>query len=244
MKDEHDAVTIDAFNAEHNDALHAAAAEQGLTPWQLVSNRVWASKGLVAGGHYQAVKPPLVTGRRYRGSKTADNVRSKWRTPELIYQWLDLHYGPFEIDLAACEKSTKCDLYFCEEENSLEQDWNQFERMFLNPPYDDIMPWAKKSGDLENDRSIVCVVVPDDNSTAWYRKLVDHARDIINVVSDGKKSGRVAFVSAATGKPGKENNKGTVIFVIGRQRRNGPHTMYVSQTQMMQELGILSDGEQ
>lgn len=55
MKDEADKVTIDAFNEDHNPALHAEAAAKGLTPWQLFSNRMWATKALATGGHYQAV---------------------------------------------------------------------------------------------------------------------------------------------------------------------------------------------
>ena len=80
MKDEAEKVTIDAFEADHNPALHAEAAAKGITPWQLFSNRVWATKGLVTGGHYQAVRPQKVTGRRFNGSKTPDNVRPNWRT--------------------------------------------------------------------------------------------------------------------------------------------------------------------
>lgn len=249
MKDEADKFTIDAwekaqkFGGEHNPALHAEAAEKGLTPWQLMSNRVWATKGLVAASHYAAVRPQKVTGRRFKGSKTPDNIRPNWRTPEHVYQWLDLMYGPFEIDLAACEKSTKCDAYFCKEENSLAQDWSVFKGMFLNPPYDDIKPWVAKCSTISKD-GLVAVVLPNDNSTVWFRMAVDMASHIINIVSDGKSSGRLAFVNAGTGKPGKENNKGTVMFIIkGTKRRAGVETLYIDQAQMRRDLGLLDDAQ-
>lgn len=69
MKDEADKVTINAFDADHNPALHAEAGAKGLTPWQLFSNRVWATKGLVTGGHYQAVRPQKVTGAGSTGAR-------------------------------------------------------------------------------------------------------------------------------------------------------------------------------
>ena len=163
MKDEADKVTIDA---DHNPALHAEAAAKGITPWQLFSNRVWATKGLVTGGHYQAVRPQKVTGRRFNGSKTPDNVRPNWRTPEHIFAWLDMTYGPFEVDLAACEKSTKCDFYFCKEENSLAQDWSQFDAMFLNPPYDDITPWTEKSREIKPGAVLAVVLVSVSSSVS------------------------------------------------------------------------------
>lgn len=242
MKDEADKVTIDAFEGERNAALHAEAAEKGLTPWQLMSNRVWARNALVATSYHQAVKPLKVTGRRFKGSKTPDSIRPNWRTPEHIYQWLDLMYGPFEIDLAACEKSAKCDAYFCKEENSLDQDWSVYDRMFLNPPYDDIKPWVLKSDNI-HDTALLAMVLPNDNSTVWFRWAVDRARDIINITSNGKNTGRLAFINAATGKPGNENNKGTVCFIIGPVRKSGPRTIYIDQDQMRRELGILVDGD-
>ncbi|WNV46710.1 DNA methyltransferase [Klebsiella phage EKq1] len=243
MKDEADKVTIDEFNEDHNPALHAEAAAKGLTPWQLFSNRMWATKALATGGHYQAVLPQKVTGRRFNGSKTPDNVRPNWRTPEHVFAWLDLTFGPFEVDLAACEKSTKCDFYFCKEENSLAQDWSQFDAMFLNPPYDNITPWTEKSREIKPG-SVLAVVLPNDNSTVWFRNMVEQAYTIINIVSNGKNSGRLAFEHAGTGKAGKQNNKGTVIFILrGRKRRAGVETLYIDQDQMLRDLGLLDDAQ-
>lgn len=145
---------------------------QGAGDWRTLSGR----------------SPQKVTGRRFNGSKTPDNVRPNWRTPEHVFAWLDLTFGPFEVDLAACEKSTKCDFYFCKEENSLAQDWSQFDAMFLNPPYDNITPWTEKSREIKPG-SVLAVVLPNDNSTVWFRNMVEQAYTIINIVSNGKTPG-------------------------------------------------------
>lgn len=51
----------------------------------------------------------------------------------------------FAYDLAASTENTKAKHFFCEEEDSLAQDWTKLRGdLWLNPPYSLIAPWAQK----------------------------------------------------------------------------------------------------
>lgn len=205
MKDELDKETIDAFPDLYS---------MGITP-----------------GHYVAVLPQKITGRRYVGTTSPDSTRSNWRTPDYLFNYLDLRFGPFDIDLAACESSSKCDMFYSKEINSLAQDWTIHKRMFLNPPYDDIMPWAIKAADTiakAKSGTTITVVLPNDNSTAWYAKFLSGSSRVINIISDGKRSGRISFVDAGTNKPGKGNSKGTNVFILSARKGKSVVTEYIS----------------
>lgn len=205
MKDELDKATVDAYSGLDLDEI--------------------------AIGHYVAVLPPKITGKRYIGTTSPDSTRSNWRTPDYLFNYLDLRFGPFDVDLAACESSSKCDMFYGKEINSLVQDWTTHKRMFLNPPYDDIMPWAIKAVDtIAKARSgtTITVVLPNDNSTAWYAKFLSGCARVINIISDGKRSGRISFVDAGTNKPGKGNSKGTNVFILSARKGKGVVTEYIS----------------
>lgn len=72
------------------------------------------------------------------------------------------------------------------------------------------------------------VLLPADNSTAWFYEAQKNAAEIIWIVGevyeeDGKeysRTGRLAFISGLTGEPVQGNNKGSVIFVM-RQLKEG-----------------------
>jgi phage N-6-adenine-methyltransferase len=52
----------------------------------------------------------------------------------------------FAYDLAASRENTQAKHFFCEEEDSLKQDWRRIipGDLWLNPPYAHIAPWAEK----------------------------------------------------------------------------------------------------
>ena len=186
-------------------------------------------------GYYAPVTPPKITGRRYKGTTSPDSTRSDWRTPDELFNYLDLRFGPFEVDLAACELSAKCDLFYSKEVDSLKQDWTAHKNMFMNPPYDNIMPWAIKAVDTISESkkgTKITVVLPNDNSTAWFSKILSGSSRVINIISDGKRTGRISFIDAGTNKPCGGNSKGTNIFVLVSGGNKNVITEYVTAKEM------------
>jgi phage N-6-adenine-methyltransferase len=90
-----------------------------------------------------------------------------------------LHISDFTIDLAASPDNSVARRFYTRAQNALVQDWaeelprNQWG--WLNPPYNNITPWVKKSCEfLERSRmgAGVAVLVPSSTGANWWRDYV------------------------------------------------------------------------
>jgi phage N-6-adenine-methyltransferase len=78
----------------------------------------------------------------------------------------------FSIDLAASKHNAVVPRYFDEEDDSLVQNWNTEicgGPGWLNPPYADIYPWAKKCA---TSNAYITMLVPAATDTEWFRDWV------------------------------------------------------------------------
>ena len=81
-------------------------------------------------------------------------------------------------DLAASPGNAKAPKYFTEADNSLAQDWTKCAgRLWLNPPFDRIGPWAEKCAANCPDR-LIFFLVPAAVGSNWFR---DYVADIARV---------------------------------------------------------------
>lgn len=216
-KDNLDKVTIDGF-AEDMD-FH-----------ELQHGR-YSDVALRSGGHYQPVRENSyykVSGNRYAGSKTPDVVRDLWATPREVVEYMAERYGKYDLDAAASEDNKVCDKFYSKETNCLKRWWGSKKHVWLNPPYSNPDPFVLKAIEqMEHDNQID-ILLPADNSTAWFSDAQKHAAEIIWITGetwfeDGKeysRTGRLAFISGLTGEPVSGNNKGSVIFVM-RKLKDG-----------------------
>lgn len=223
MKDEHDKSTITFAELFHADCL---------------------VNTLVSGGHYQPVAFNSffkVSGNRYHGSKTPDAVRDLWSSPREVVEWMENRYGAYDLDAAASEENKVCEKFYSKETNCLKRWWGRNKHVWLNPPYSNPDPFVTKSIEqMEHDNQID-LLLPADNSTAWFSDAQKHAAEIIWITGDTweedgvrySRTGRLAFTSALTGEPVSGNNKGSVIFVM-RKLKDGEsqQTHYVPITEI------------
>uniref|UniRef100_A0AB39AC36 DNA methyltransferase n=2 Tax=unclassified Caudoviricetes TaxID=2788787 RepID=A0AB39AC36_9CAUD len=196
--------------------------------------------GFIA-SHYQAVTPipdHVVSGRRWNGSTTPDKIKNDWMTPLYIVRYLELKQGSkFQLDPAADAKSAKAEKYFTKFDDGLKQDWTDYQFIFLNPPYGDILPWIEKAiQTVKAGKNItIHMVLPSDISTKWFRRAVIACSEVIHLISDGKRSGRVAFLNPVTGEEVGENNKGTQIFTF-TSKSKPTRTLYISRSDMEKSI--------
>lgn len=223
MKDEHDKNTHDAF-----------------VTFEQLERETFAGNALASGGHYQAVKPDTfyqVTGNRYAGSKTPDVVRDLWATDRELIAWMESRYGKYDIDAAASAENAVCEKFYDEKRNCLNIWWGKNKHIWLNPPYSHPDPFVKKAIEQMEHGNQIDMLLPGDNSTAWFAEARRNAAEIIWIEAeiteiDGQefaRTGRLAFISGLTGKPVDGNNKGSVIFIM-RELADGEEqkTHYVS----------------
>lgn len=231
MKDENDVSTNDAFISLEDAERESLIADC-----------------LSSGGHYQALLAPKclsVSGRRYAGSKTPDKVRDKWSTHRDVIKYMSDRFGAYDLDAAAEESNAVCEKFIDEKSNCLNRWWGKRKHIWLNPPYSHPLPFVMKTVQQMQHDNQIDILLPADNSTAWFRIAQMHAAEIIWIVGDvemeyigddvddffikSQRSGRLAFLSGETGKPVDNNNKGSVIFVM-RKLKEGEkqQTHYVT----------------
>ncbi|UGO53123.1 putative DNA adenine methyltransferase [Klebsiella phage vB_KaeD_HazelMika] len=209
--------------------------------FEQIERENFITNALVPGcGHYSAVKPDTfyqVTGNRYAGSKTPDVVRDLWATDRELIGWMEKRYGKYDIDAAASENNAVCEKFYDEKRNCLKIWWGKDKHIWLNPPYSHPDPFVKKAIEQMEHGNQIDMLLPGDNSTAWFAEARANAAEVIWIEAEITeidqqeycRTGRLAFISGLTGKPVDGNNKGSVIFIM-RELKEGEtqQTHYVS----------------
>jgi len=59
-------------------------------------------------------------------------------------------------------------------ESGLRDDWDDFgKRVFVNPPFRDIMPWIESAADASRCCLVVVMVLPAELTTGWARRVLE-----------------------------------------------------------------------
>ena len=96
-------------------------------------------------------------------------IRDTWMTPPHILRLIrGLTGSDFTIDLACSLANRVCPKGYTREDNSLEQNWDNIENGWCNPPYSRIGPWIDKACRMKNSR--VSFLLPASTSTKWFYK--------------------------------------------------------------------------
>lgn len=117
--------------------------------------------------------------------------KQDYATPPDLIAAIKKRFGvkEFAYDLAASQENTKAKFFFCEEQDSLKQDWLKLRGdLWLNPPFSRIGPWAEKCFSttwrntephlshvgpiMRRDRRIF-FLVPAAVGANWWRESVD-----------------------------------------------------------------------
>lgn len=125
--------------------------------------------------------------------------RSKqdYATPRPFLEAVKRKFGipRWDYDLAASPENTVAQHFFCEEENSLAQDWDMIphERdgvalrsLWLNPPFANIAPWAAKCA-LYQGPARIFFLVPAAVGSNWWRDSVHERANVFFL------NGRLSF---------------------------------------------------
>jgi phage N-6-adenine-methyltransferase len=84
-----------------------------------------------------------------------------------------LHIDDFSWDLAADDDNTVCGGYYDIADNSLIQDWHKIDGwLWLNPPFADIYPWARKCYEESQMGAHIALLVPL-SIAEWWTDYVD-----------------------------------------------------------------------
>ena len=146
-------------------------------------------------------------------SNTPAEHKDSWRTPPELFSALNAEFS-FNLDAAASQDNALCRHFITEEQNTLETSWNWVRPdipgyVWLNPPYSNVGPFVKKAAEENHKYGIGCVMLLNaDTSVGWFREAISTAHEVRFITS-----GRLAFLSAETGKPVSGNNKGQMLII-------------------------------
>lgn len=95
-------------------------------------------------------------------------------TPHNFISAVEERFGELAFDLAASEKNTRVTgCFFDERQNSLTQNWGALVgNLWLNPPFANIAPWARKCAERANDNRWTLVLVPASVGANWFQEHV------------------------------------------------------------------------
>ena len=140
------------------------------------------------------------------------NTRTKeskdnWETPK---QFFDLLYKEFHFTLDPCSshENHKCKKYYTIEDNGLEQSWKG-EKVFCNPPYDNIGNWCKKAYEewkKDSLHTLIVLLIPNRTDTKYFPEYCMRSQEIRFV------KGRISF--ELNGKPQGSPNFGSLLVIF------------------------------
>jgi phage N-6-adenine-methyltransferase len=145
-----------------------------------------------------------------KGAKTTGAAgRQNWRTPPELFEFLDLMFGPFALDVAADEHNHLVDLWL---NDGLQANWTQGggRTVFCNPPWSEPAKWVDKAVQEAMDHGIRTVMVlPASTDTAWFAKAWQHGhilllhKRVAYLNPDGSPSSpdRGTLIAYITGEP-------------------------------------------
>lgn len=117
-------------------------------------------------------------------------------TPPVLLDAVERRFGRLGLDLAASHDNAICEGYFTEEDDSLSLDWNKLPKqsqsinMWLNPPFANIEPWAKKCSEYQTNykRAKIFFLTPASVGSNWFANHVYNKAYVIFL------QGRITFV--------------------------------------------------
>lgn len=112
---------------------------------------------------------PLPTRRRMPAQKPGRSVQEVATPVEFIDAVQD-RFGPITFDLAALKSNSVVERFYSPKDDSLQQRWHQHEGwLWLNPPFSDIGPWARKCVAEAAHGAHILLLTPASVGADWFR---------------------------------------------------------------------------
>lgn len=130
---------------------------------------------------------PSTTKRTGAGFNRASS-KQDYATPPDFMAAVTRRFGPINFDLAAHAENTKHPNFFSIADDSLRQEWHKIPGLlWLNPPFDNIAPWAKKCREEGQRGAKILFLTPASVGSNWF---ADHVHNWAIVAA---LQGRIAF---------------------------------------------------
>ena len=127
----------------------------------------------------QLPRVPTVSARKMPAQKPGQS-RQDYSTPRELIDAVEVRFGKLTFDLAATAKnSITGSRYWSPLQDSLNKNWTHRKlgtNLWLNPPFGDIEPWAKKCSETIGKK--IFFLVPASVGSNWYKNYVHSVASI------------------------------------------------------------------
>lgn len=104
-----------------------------------------------------------------------------WETPPEFIAAVERRYGKIGFDLAASAQNRKAEAFYSEADDALTAPWDSIATAtghkvkvaWLNPPFADIEPWAKKCAEVRWLPRWTLMLVPASMGSLWWARNVN-----------------------------------------------------------------------
>lgn len=139
----------------------------------------------------------MKTGPTIARGKSKQDYPTPW---EFIWACERKFKGKIVLDLAASSENAKATAFYTQEQDSLSKSWHKITRLpnewfWLNPPFDNITPWAKKCAEESAKGAAILFLTPASIGSNWFRDFV-HPHAEVHALN-----GRIQFVGASDPYP-------------------------------------------
>lgn len=122
--------------------------------------------------------------------------RQDYETPSDFISAVEHRFGLISCDLAARPDNAKGPIWFDETTNSLSIDWHKTGgALWLNPPFDNIAPWAEKCAAESSKGAKILFLTPASVGSNWFAKFVFKKANVLFL------NKRLQFVGAKDAYP-------------------------------------------
>lgn len=122
--------------------------------------------------------------------------RQDYETPSDFIAAVEARFGIINVDLAATKANTKGQVWIDEAQDSLTVDWSRLRgNLWLNPPFNNITPWAKKCSDESKKGCKIFFLTPASVGSNWFAQYIFGQSHVLFL------NGRLTFVGASDPYP-------------------------------------------
>lgn len=147
-------------------------------------------------GQTQEVIDNLRRGRKMP-KQDRNNSKQDYATPEafIVASLARLRIKQYKFDFAADLSNFKADRFWGVENDALTQNAQQWAAKvaggwgWLNPPFKDIAPWARKCAEAEDEGAHIAFLVPASVGANWFSDYIHHRALVLGL------NGRIDFIA-------------------------------------------------
>lgn len=119
------------------------------------------------------------------------NSKQTYETPPEFMRAVSKRFGPVWFDLACVPETAKAKRFYTPDDDSFGHDWHKNQGLqWLNPPYDNIAPWAERCAKESKLGAKILFLVPASVGSNWHANFVHNIAHVLLL------NGRIQFVGA------------------------------------------------